>query len=308
MAVLNRSQIPDVIDTRPLWISFLVWSQNKKSYTEIFRTKKESDAHVDIMEFSGLGRFALKPEGTPVTFDIPVQGVRRRVTHATYALGTAMTHEALEDAKFNVLDRQSEALQRSQLDHEERLAWSHIDDLYAGTTHTGIDGAAVITTAHTALKTGETLSNQVTPFLPVSIEALESATVIFLTQRSNEGHQIGNDLKGAMWATHTQNTHIVNTVLNTTGRPGTDLNDINTVTNMGIRPVLSPYRTSTSSWELMGAKGTDSKPGNGFVFNSREGYRLSNNVDADTGDRKWRGRYRASTMNTEWREVVGSTP
>ena len=307
MPVLNRGAIPDIIDTRPLWLSFLLWKQNPKSYTALFFVSKEEDAHVDIIEFSGLGRFQTKPEGTPVTYDIPVQGRRRRVVHSTYALGTAMTREAVDDAKFNVLDRQSEALSRSQLDHEERLAWALLDASF--TTGLSIDGTPIISTSHVALKTGAVQSNQLSPHIPLSYEGLEAASVRFLQQQSNEGHFIGQNLKGATIVANVTKVHIANNIVEAKGRPGTtNTFDTNQIAKQGLSVEVSPYLTSAEAWWLMGAKGTKGSPGNGFTFNNRAPYRMTNSTDADTGDRKWRGDYRASVFNREWRENVGSTP
>jgi len=310
MPALNRGSIPDVVDTRPLWLSFLLWKQNPKSYTALFYVSKESDAHVDIMEFSGLGQFQAKPEGTAVVYDIPVQGRRRRVVHSTYALGTAATHEAVADAKFNVIDRQTEALTRSQIDHEERLAWALIDASF--TTGLSIDAVAIISTAHTMLKprtVGQTLSNRLDPHIPVSYEGLEAASVMFLEQQSNEGHQIGQTLKGARVVCKSSKVHIANNIIDAKGRPGTtNTFDTNQIAKMSLSVEASPYLTSAEAWWLMGAKGSSGSPGSGFVFNNRESFRITNSTDADTGDRKWRGWYRASVYNREWRENIGSTP
>lgn len=319
MATLNRGQIPDVIDTRPLWISFLVWKQNPKSYTEIFYVSKESAAHVDILEFSSLGRFQTKPEGTPVVYDIPVQGLRRRVVHSTYALGTAMTHEAVSDAQTSsngvaVLDRQSAGLTRSQLDHEERLNWDLLRASF--TTATSIDGVAIISTSHGMLKPptpGATRSNRLSPHVPLSYEGVEAASAIFLNQQSNEGHFIGNDLEGSAIVCHTNKKFVAGNIIDAKGRPETtNTYDTNQVAKLGLKVVASPYLGTTAAefetWWIVGKKGSNSEPGNGFVFNSRETFRISNSTDADTGDRKWRGWYRGSSYNRQWESNVGSTP
>lgn len=314
MPVLNRGQIPDIIDTRPLWISFLMWKQNPKSYTEIFYVSNESDAHVDILEFSGLGRFQLKEEGTPVVYDIPVQGLRRRVVHSTFALGTAMTREAIADAKYNVLDRQSAALIRSQLDHEERLAW----DLLRGsfTTSLSIDGVAIVSSSHGMLKPttpGQTRSNRMTPFIPLSYEGLEALSLIFLNQIDNQGHFIGENLSTSAVVAHTNKTHVLNNILDAKGRPGTtNTYDTNQISRMGLKPVTSPYLGTTAAefeaYWIVGGKGSNTETGNGLTFNSRETYRMTNSTDLDTGDRKWRGDYRASVHSRGWEKTAGTLP
>lgn len=319
MPSFNRGQAPDIYDTRPLWISFLVWKQNKKSYTEVFYVSNENAAHVDILEFSSLGRFQAKPEGTPVVYDIPTQGRRRRVVHSTYALGTAMTHEAASDAQTSsnniaVLDRQSAGLTRSQLDHEERLNWDQFRASF--TTATSIDGVAVVSTAHGMLKpptVGATRSNRLDPHVALSYEGVEALSIIFLNQTSNEGHFIGNDLEGAYIVSHSNKKFIVGNILDAKGRPGTLApNDTNQISKLSLSSVASPYLGTTAAefetWWIVGRKGNSSEPGNGFVFNNRESGRISNNTDPDTGDRKWRMWYRGSSYNRQWEGVAGSAP
>lgn len=307
MPTFTSGQAPDIIDTRPLWLAFLKFRQNPESFKEVFAVEKANAAHVDLARFSGLGRFQTKPEGVPVAYDVPVQGARMRVTHSTYALGTAMTHEAVEDARFDVLDRQTEALTRSAVDHRERLAWGLLDDSFAGATHVTTDGLSIVNTAHLMLKpptAGQTLSNQITPFVPLSTEGLESAVITLKTQLSEEGHQIGQDLPPRKLVVPTELIHVANNVIDAKGRPdSTNTYDINTISRFGISVVDSPYLTDEQAWWL-----TSDKEKTGLVWNEREALSMSNNTDADTGDRKWRKWYRASVMCRQWQGIVGTTP
>src|SRR3990167_478498 len=307
MPVFNSGMAPDIFDTRPLMLAFLKFRQNPESFRELATVRKANAGHVDLARFSGLGRFQVKEEGVPVSYDIPVQGDRRRVTHATYALGTAMTHEAVEDARFDVLDRQTEALARSALDHRERLFWDLLNDAFAGSTHTTLDALAICHTAHTMLKpttAGQTLSNRLTPFVPLSTEGLESMGIIFSTQLSEEGHQIGGSLKPKVLVVHAELEYVADNVLDAKGRPGTtNTYDVNTIAKHGLKVVASPHLTEEQTYYL-----TAGKDQSGLVWNDRQGYTMSNNVDADTGDRKWRALYRASVHCEEWRGIVGTTP
>lgn len=307
MAVFTRGQAPTVYDSRPVWMAFLAFQQNPESFRRVVRVMPSDKAFEDIARFSGLGRFQLKPEGQPVAYDIPVQGARRRVVHATYGLGTAMTREAKKDARFDVLDRQTEALRRSGTDHRERLAWDLYDDSFAGARHTSIDAVAICSTAHDMLKPttpGQTRSNRIDPFVPLSTEGLEAAIIILKTQISEEGHQIGQDLPPRMLICHTDNVHVANNVLEARGRPGTtNYHDINTISRFGIEPVDSPYLSSSQAWWL-----SSDLESNGMVWNERESLTMSNNTDADTGDSKWRMMYRASVHSRRFEGIVGTTP
>lgn len=308
--ILNSQQIPDIIDSRPLEVMFHFYDQNPKSYTAIFETRNITKAFVDNIRFSGLGRFVTKEEGGAVTYDIPVQGERFRTTVGTFALGTQFTMEAMMDAQFPVLDQQVNSLAMSQLDHEERLAWSAIADAFAGaTTGLGIDGVSVVNTAHPLLKPPTpsitTTSNQLSPGAPLGTETLEAMLIIFTNQISDEGHHIGKSLKPRWLVIPTSLMHVADTILGTEKRPGGNLNDKNTLTKFGIESVASPYLNDidTDDFHLMA-----SAPQNGWRFYSRLEPELTRSIDPETGNRKMREWYRANVGNVRHLGHVGCQP
>lgn len=299
MAILGSQQIPDIVDSKPFTIFMLTNRQNPKSYPELFRTKTLTRGHEDNLRFSGVGRFVTKAEGTPVTYDVPVQGQPTRTTVSTFGLGVQSTMEAQMDAQFNVLDRQVEGLTRSQIDHEERLSWGAIGDMFDGnSTGVGLDGLSVVNTAHTLLKPPTasltTQSNELSPGAPLDIDSLEAALIIGETQVSEEGHQIGKSVKFTKLVVPSSLMHVAWSLLNTTGRPGGNLNDPNTLTKYGMVPVSSPYLNDidTNDWSIMAGPGM-----NGWVFYSRMRSTMSRSIDAETGNRKMRVVYRANVAN-----------
>ena len=300
MAILNSQQIPDIVDSKPFEIFMMTHRQNPLSYTQLFQTKTVTRGHVDTLRFSGVGRFLTKNEGTPVQYDVPVQGQSTRTTISTFALGVQMTMEAQMDAQFDVLDRQVEGLTRSRIDHEERLNWGLIGDMFDGSsTGIGLDGLSIVNTAHTLLKPPTaalaTQSNELSPGAPLDIDSLEAMLIIGETQLSEEGHQVGKSLRFRYLVVPSSLMHIAWTLLNTTGRPGGDLNDANTLTKYNMVPVSSPYLNDidTSDFSIMAEKGQ-----NGLTYLSRMRATMSRSVDADTGNRKLRQMYRGNTQHT----------
>lgn len=299
MPILHSNQIPDILDSRPLEIFFLTNEQNPKSYPQLFRTKSITRAFEDNLRFSGVGRFITKPEGQAVQYDTPVQGQRTRTTVGTYALGVQMSMEAQMDAQFDVLDRQVEGLTRSQIDHEERLAWGAVGDMFDGlSTGVGLDGLSVVSTAHPLLKPPTpaitTQSNELSPGAPLDITSLEAALILGETQLSEEGHQIGQSYRYRYLVVPSTLMHVAWTLLNTTKRPGGDLNDSNTLTKYNMTPLSSPYLNDidTSDWSIQSEAGR-----NGWVFYSRMKPTFSRSIDSETGNRKIRQMYRANVAH-----------
>jgi len=300
MAIFTSGQGPNIVDTKPYEIFFMTHRQNPKSYTQLFRTKTVTQAFVENLRFSSVGRFLTKNEGTPVQYDIPVQGQVTRTTISTFALGVQMTMEAQMDAQFDVLNRQVEGLTRSQIDHEERLCWGMIGDMFSGSsTGLGLDGLSIVNTAHTLLKPPTasitTQSNELSPGAPLDVDSLEAALIIGETQLSEEGHQVGKSLQFRFLVTPSSLMHVAWTLLNTTGRPGGNLNDASTLTKYGMTPVSSPYLNDidTNDWSIMAAPGS-----NGLTYLSRMRPTMSRSIDADTGNRKFRQIYRGNVQHT----------
>ena len=306
MAVGATGNYPDIIDSRPLRTFQMVNAQNPKSYTSLFTVVPVGKAFVDNIRFSGLGRFKTKLEGAAVQYDTPVQGQRMRTTMATFALGTQFTMEAIEDAQFNVLERQVEALSRSQIDHEERLAWGGWSDSFDGnSTGIGIDNVSVISTVHPLLKPPTaaitTTSNELAPGAALSTTSLEAMLIIMSTQISEEGHQIGASLVPRFLVVPSSLMHVAHTVLDTVGRPGGDLNDINTLSRFNMQPIVSPYLDDVDTNDFW-----ISAADTGWEWYNRMSAEMTQSVDAETGNRKWRMWYRANIANVKHLNTVGS--
>lgn len=306
MSRLTAAQIPDIIDSRPLEVLFLYFEQNPEKFTELFEVQPSKKAFEDFVRFSGVGRFQIKLEGQPIAFDNPVQGARTRVNHSVYGLGMRMSREAVRDAQFDVLTRQTKALARSGKDHRERLAYGLINDFSAGSIHLGTDGVSIANAAHPMLKPptpGQTLSNVLSPPIQLSTEGVEAALITLMNQQSEEGHQIGADLmSGLNLVTGTALVMVGKNVLKAQGRPGTtNPHDINTISDYGINQHVSPYITDPDAWRIIGAKGK-----NGLMWYENEDVSMNNSTDFLTGDRMWISWYRACVAGILWQAIVES--
>ena len=137
-------------------------------YTQIFNMVPSTKAFEDTFEVSTLGTFVLKPEGTPVSYDDPVQSGRKRVVNETFALGFRVTMEMMEDDQHRIISQMPNDLGDSARDHKENLAHALLNDAFtaaATATFTGIpegDGVPrnLCNTGHIRLKDGGTSSGR----------------------------------------------------------------------------------------------------------------------------------------------------
>ena len=82
----------------------------KSSYTQIFNLKNSKRQYEDLTGVSGFGLVPDKNEGEPTTYDDPIQGFNRRLTHTTRSLGFRVTEEMWEDDLYDVMVEMPRAL------------------------------------------------------------------------------------------------------------------------------------------------------------------------------------------------------
>ena len=302
------AQHPELLEKSEKDIFFKRFDMIPTLYTLLFTIKDAQKAYEDRMKVGGLGRFATKPEGTPVGFDDPVSTALVRTVHTTYALGFRVTMEMMQDELFHIIDKMPADLGDSARDHMERLAWGLVNDGFNGTTYTGLNDTvsakSLFNTAHVNVKTGATQSNMLSPAVSLSTTGLESLMTRASIITSDEGRFINQDQDLLVF--HPNLQHQVHVLLNTEFKTSSSDNDRSTVVSSrsGITPIDKkgvPYLSSQTAWFLFGGKGK-----NDLTFNDRMDLDFSRAKDADTFDQKFYAVYRASVMFSEWRNSFGS--
>lgn len=297
---------PELLERDEKDIFFKSFGMIDLMYTLLFNTKTSTKAYEDGMRVAGLGTFHTKAEGTPVGFDDPVSGVRVRTVHTTYALGFRVTMEMSEDDQHDIISQMPADLGDSARDHQERLAWSLVNDAFAGDTYTGLAGGggsaeALCISTHSNLKTATAQSNILSPAVALSVTGLESLMTQASTTTSDEDRYI--NLAQTKLIFHPNLQHTAHVLLNTEFRSGSSDNDRSTVVSSrsGIAPLHVngvPYLSSQTAWFLCGDAD--------LTWNNRKSLTFDRAKDSDSFDQKFYGHYRASVMFREWRGFWGS--
>jgi hypothetical protein len=206
-----------------------------------------SDPYVEMTEISGLGTLALVAEGQPVPFDTPVQGNKVRVPMLKFGLGYRVTEEMREDEKWGVVERLVKDLNDAAMDHMDRFGHDVINNAFASTNYSTLDGVALCSASHTGLKNGgATRSNLVSPAVDVSEEGIESMVTLASLLTDDQGRYI--PFNPTELITHTNNRFETERILQSERRVGSADNDRNIVNTLGISPVYSPYLTDTDAF------------------------------------------------------------
>lgn len=284
-------------------IFFKTFEMQDLLYPQLFNVQASTKAYEDRIRISRLGTFATKAEGTPISYDDPVQGTQVRTVHQTYGLGFRITMEMMQDDQFGIMKQMSGDLAESAADHQERLAWGLVNDGFTGNTYTGLEGDTLFTASHVILKgdASTNATNILSPAVALSQTGIEDILTLAMQAESDEGRFI--KCSPQTLVVHPEEAHNAYVLLNTEQKPGSADNDRSTVVSSrsGLSPLVVPYLSSTSNWFVFGDKSKHT-----LTWNNRMGLEFDSSVDSETRDMKFTSVYRASVMWSEWRSAWGS--
>jgi hypothetical protein len=301
------TMLPELLEPWVTKIFFKEYLQIDLLYPQLFNVKKSTKAFEDTFKVSGLGTFASKAEGTPISYDDPVQSGRKRVVMITFALGFRVTMEMQEDDQHSIISQLPADLGGSARDHQENLAWGLLNDAFNLTgAYLGIpEGDAVrrnlCSTSHVALKSGSTQSNALNPGVALSVAGIEAAVTAFELSQDEQDRYIR--IEPEMLVIHPSERFNAVRFLNSQQEPNTSNNAVNPINNLGINVLRVPFLTTTANWFLFAKKSQHS-----LTWYNRMELTMSRNKDSQTKDSLFDAMYRAQITFDDWRGVVGSAP
>jgi len=273
---------------------FALMTEEYKRYPEVWRdlvkVERSEKAKEECSYLSGLGTVPKKGEGDPVTFDARIQGPKKTWVHDTYALGMRITEEAIEDDLYNVMKDGARELGVSARETRHIAVAEIFNTGFVTTYHTTGGGLAIFYGTHVRLD-GGTWSNLATASA-LSYSTLQNAILAFESQVDNRGKKIMQtpmtllvppalEYKALELLESVGNPENANNVINATKRARPSL-----------RLVVWPYLTSSTAWFLIG---DNARMSTGLIHFERVGVTFGKEGDFDTGDAKFKTRFRIST-------------
>lgn len=273
---------------------FAVAVEEYKRYPEIWRelvkVEKSTRAYEECAYLSGLSMVPKKAEGDPITFDARLQGPTKRWTHDTFAMGMRITEETIEDDLYRVMQDGARELGVSTRETRHVNVAEIFNTGFSTTYHTAGDGYAIFYGSHTRLD-GGSWSNLATASA-LSYSTLQNAILAFESQVDHRGKKIMQTPMTLLVPPALEYKAIQ--ILRNPNQPDTAERNINATTEArrGIRLVVWPYLTSSTAWFLIG---DNAKMSTGLIHFERVGVQFGREGDFDTGDAKFKTRWRAST-------------
>lgn len=242
--------------------------------------REEQAKHLFDTEWgvSGLGVMPEKEIGGVVETDKIYNGPQKTFTLTPYALAIVIQYEAMRWDLYSVFPDLMKQLAKSATDRYNLVAYSVLLNSFstADPTYTTFQGEALFTDSHTRLD-GGTWSNAGT--VGLSYLGFQEARVE-LRKTVDERGRFMTDVNPTLLITSPDQEWIAETVLQSTGRPGTADNDKNTLANKNYRIKTSPYVTNQTYWWLWdkNAVQINMRLGDPPMFESDSDFRSMNRV------------------------------
>lgn len=298
------SQINTSSFAKALWPGVNAWygkeyNEFEVEWDKLFEKNTSNRNFEEDVGVSSFGLAIMKPEGSPISYDTERQGFTTRYTHVVYALGFIITREIMEDDLYDVVgQRKAQGLAFSMRQTKEILG-ANVYNRAFNSSYTGGDGVSLINASHPNIA-GGTFSNQIATAADLSEAALEQAVIDLASFTNDRGLRIA--VKPQSLIIPYNLMFEAQRILKSTGRPGTDNNDLNALNNMGMFKdvVVNHYLTDTDAWFIR----TNVK--NGMKYFERRADEFNMDNDFDTENAKFKATARYSFGWTDPRGLYGS--
>lgn len=299
MSVINTGSF-----AKALWPGVNAWygkayDEYPVEYTSLFDKNSSSRAWEEDVGTSGFGLAVQKGEGAPISYDSERQGFITRYQHAVFALGFVITREMMEDDQYDIVGkRKAEGLAFSMRQTKEIIGANVYNRAFSG-SYLGGDGVAMIANNHPNIK-GGTWSNTLSTAADLSEAALEQACIDIAGFTNDAGLLIA--VRPETLIIPRQLMFEAKRILQTEGRVGTDLNDLNALKTLGVIPkvVTNHYLTDQDAWFIR----TNVKHGMKYFERRADNFEMDN--DFDTENAKFKATARYSFGWTDPRGIYGS--
>lgn len=262
----------------------LEYSRYGEEHKELYDIEKSDRSFEEETKLSLFGTAPSKTEGGAIAYDTAQEAWTARYTHETIALGFAITEEAIEDNLYDSLSaRYTKALARAMAYTKQVKAANILNNAF-NSSYTGGDGVSLCATNH-PLVSGGTNSNRPTTGVDLNETSLENAIIQINFWTDERGLLIAAKPKKLVIPAQLQ--FVAQRLFQTTGRVGTNDNDINTMHNK-FSWTINHWLTDVNAFFLL----TDVP--NGLKMFERAAMKTGMDGDFDTGNVRYKARERYS--------------
>jgi hypothetical protein len=296
MGAINTGSIAKALQPGVNKFWGLGYGEEPLQLTSIFETSKSKKAYEEDVQLIGTGLFAQKTEGGATSYDSMRQGYVQRYSHLIYSLGVIFTEEMLEDKQYKLGLEKVKQLGFSARQTQEIVAANILNRAF-NSSYTWADGVELCSTAHVNVS-GGTFKNELTTAADLSHASIEQALIDIRDFKDDRGLNI--PVRGKKLIIPVELEWDAKRILNSVQESGTANNDTN-VLKGALDLVVNDYLTDPNAWFIK------TNCMNGLKRFQRIALAAPKREnDFDTGNLKFKARYRESYGVTDVRTIFGS--
>lgn len=273
---------------------FEAWDEEPEEWSKFLRDEKSNQHNETYQSYAGTANWQQKNEmqnANQDTFELADLIVTE---HTPYGVEIIMSREMIDDSKYDEVMEMTRDAGHAGRNTVEANSALVLDNAF---TVNEYDGVPLCSASHPYRKTGVagTQSNLATGAL--SDTNIKTGLNLFNSLNDEAGKRIR--MRADKLITHANNQWDVATIFNSSLRSGTGNNDKNVLPNLEF--VFSTFMTSETAWFLQ------SKQHKMIHFFRVRPEFLKRKFMNPNGSQSWDGYFRESTVNRNFRGVVGST-
>ncbi len=285
------------------------YGEPEHEFQQVYATKNITNQDTRFSHVTPFGRWSRKDSTSDtIPYDTIYQGYDVTITPYTYWMGFTIDQETWEDDPTGILSGDlATALAQAGRETLEYLMAVPFEAPTAAPSFApwmpGGDGVALLSLLH-PIVTGGVYANTPATQIGLSIAALEASWLRLAKMQNSRG--LPWPMKGARLVHAPDNKFLVDEIFGSTNAPFTANNQINAVKNL-YEPFQWSNLTSTGAWFVMAAKaGGVAKKGHQILCIMRISPEFERDNVFESGDRRYKGRFRVGAGYPDWRGVDGS--
>jgi hypothetical protein len=272
------------------------------TYPMYFKVGTTDKPEVFGVTQAGPNRLLQAREGEPVTYMEVVTGPKVGAVDKTYKGGYFITKEAIDDDGYGKLNKGASWLAEAAQYTKEYTSAALIDDAFTGTNFKGMDGLALLSTAHTLINSTSTVANRPTTALSLSVAGFTALMDLARKCKNENGDPMLVNPDMLMIANDQGQVNKAYQILESSLEPFTANNQDNPI-RRNFKPtkiVINPYMTNLFHYFVVDSKLND------LQLLEREKITMSDWYDDERDISKVRARGRWITWFRDWRGWYGS--
>lgn len=281
-------------------IFFETWKEVEPQYNKVFNVLNSRKHAEHDISLTGFGPWEPRTsEISEVPYDDPMEGFEVSYTHTEFLKGFKVSRAMVDDELYNQINKLPKNLARAG---RARVETDAANVLNNGFTNAGYDGEPLFSTEHPIVRTGGKGSNLIevsdvsSPEDLLNEDTVNEALLLARQTTDDAGLKIVVRPKKLIVPPNLEPQ--AQRIVNSAQRPGTDLNDINTVKSK-LQIVVMDYLTNTNAFFLA----DDDVHELNFFWRVRPEFKSEE--EFDTLEAKYRGYMRYSCGYSNWRGIIG---